>query len=125
MGMFDEIICEYPLPEGLQKYQHEIFQTKELGNWLDLYKITKDGFLILEKISDLREEYDPLEIKDRFSLITDQEITNIPTKLDFTGGFYFYHWDIEVDFFFDVFAWFKDGKLEILEIPKFTQRSLR
>lgn len=42
MGMFDYIICEYPLPDGLV---FNDFQTKDLGKYLIQYKIDKDGYL--------------------------------------------------------------------------------
>lgn len=42
MGMFDEIIVEYPLPDGL-KFEGVRFQTKDMDNFLELYEITNDG----------------------------------------------------------------------------------
>ena len=42
MGMYDELICEYPLLEKHRQYQNEVFQTKSLVNCLDKYVITKD-----------------------------------------------------------------------------------
>jgi len=49
MGMYDEIIVEYPL----RKYeflQNEVFQTKDFNNLMDIYKITKDRRLLLEEV---------------------------------------------------------------------------
>lgn len=46
MGMYDNIICEYPLP--IKKIQKEVFQTKDFKNVLDVYKITKKGRLLRE-----------------------------------------------------------------------------
>jgi hypothetical protein len=48
MGMFDELTCEYPLPDG--EVQEDLFQTKSLDCTLDHYTITKDGRLILHKV---------------------------------------------------------------------------
>jgi hypothetical protein len=50
MGMFDEIICEYPL-ENAPSFIEEghKFQTKSLDNTMSVYKISKDGKLILVK----------------------------------------------------------------------------
>jgi hypothetical protein len=48
MGMFDELICEYPLPDSA--VQNEVFQTKSLDCTMDRYTITKDGRLILHKV---------------------------------------------------------------------------
>ena len=46
MGMFDEIICKYPLPKGAEWAQDEVFQTKDTdAQFIDLYEIRKDGTL--------------------------------------------------------------------------------
>lgn len=44
MGMFDEVRCEYPLPDA--ELQDERFQTKSFYGLLENYTITKDGRLI-------------------------------------------------------------------------------
>jgi hypothetical protein len=46
MGMYDTIICEYPLPDGWQPGSQHGFQTKSLFNRMDSFTITKDGDLI-------------------------------------------------------------------------------
>lgn len=59
MGLFDTIICDYPLPlpefteeeledinsgkEGWENWQEVEWQTKDLGNMLDIYSIEDDG----------------------------------------------------------------------------------
>jgi len=44
MGMFDYIVCDYPLPEGAPR---EGWQTKGTPNqYLDKYTITEDGRLL-------------------------------------------------------------------------------
>ena len=48
MGMFDEIRCDYPLPDS--EVQAQVFQTKSLDNALDRYTITRDGRLILHHV---------------------------------------------------------------------------
>lgn len=45
MGMFDELKCEYLLPDPI--VQNKTFQTKSLDRALDNYTITRDGRLIL------------------------------------------------------------------------------
>ena len=50
MGMFDDIICEYPLPqpENPKGYvSNNYFQTKDFECLLDRYKIDKDGNLLI------------------------------------------------------------------------------
>lgn len=47
MGMFDEVICEMPLPDG---WEHPVFQTKDFEDpYLDKYVIRADGRLIRKK----------------------------------------------------------------------------
>lgn len=48
MGMYDELKCEYPLPDA--EVQDHWFQTKSLDRLLDRYSITGDGRLILHKL---------------------------------------------------------------------------
>lgn len=48
MGMYDELRCEYPLPDGI--VQDKWFQTKSFDCALDRYTITRDGRLILHQV---------------------------------------------------------------------------
>ena len=48
MGMFDEIRCDYPLPD--REVQAHVFQTKSLDSGLDKYTISRDGRLILHHV---------------------------------------------------------------------------
>ena len=44
MGMFDDLRCEYPLPDG---YEGTVFQTKDTPTqFLEKYTIRKDGVLV-------------------------------------------------------------------------------
>lgn len=64
MGMFDNLICDYPLPGDpvvaavsvslWQKIQTKKFQTKDLQRYpnLDTFRITKDGKLIIHRYDD-------------------------------------------------------------------------
>ena len=45
MGMYDEVICEYPLPRDTESSVRE-FQTKSLYRLLDRFTITRKGRLI-------------------------------------------------------------------------------
>ena len=47
MGMFDELRCEYELPD--KEVQDEVFQTKSLDRLMDDYTITREGKLILHR----------------------------------------------------------------------------
>lgn len=44
MGMFDELTCDYPLPDPA--YQHRIFQTKSLECQMTTYRISAEGRLL-------------------------------------------------------------------------------
>ena len=50
MGMFDELYCEYPLPD--KEVQDFWFQTKSLSCKLKRYKIDKDGQLYIDDRND-------------------------------------------------------------------------
>ena len=66
MGMFDNLICDYPLPGGhsvtsvsiWQKVQTKTFQTKDLQQHpnLDTFKITKDGKLLIHNDPKFEEK---------------------------------------------------------------------
>jgi len=60
MGMFDEIKCEYPLPEKFKFLQNKTFQTKDFYNVMDEYTITKNGKLVRQKF-----KYEVVEEKNR------------------------------------------------------------
>ena len=65
MGMFDNVRCEYPLPDTPPKIQSDVFQTKSfgdgyIGGFMDDYTITKDGQLIFHKTA-----WEFVEEKDR------------------------------------------------------------
>jgi len=55
MGLFDEIIFNYPLSPEDEAYVKKgtIFQTKDLENSLDVYILTEDGRLTNEDGKDL------------------------------------------------------------------------
>lgn len=48
MGLFDEIVCRYPLPGTKPEFVEEghLFQTKDLGCDMSTYEITEDGRLV-------------------------------------------------------------------------------
>lgn len=48
MGMFDEIVCEYPLPDGYVPEKGEEFQTKDLDECMRHYRIDSSGALLRE-----------------------------------------------------------------------------
>lgn len=68
MGMFNEVICEYPLPvEGLPDFT---FQTKDLGELnLDTYRIRADGKLeMLDFGTERKDVSTPCPFTGQFSM---------------------------------------------------------
>lgn len=59
MGMFDNVICEVPLPDGLTPNTSDL-QTKDLENVLGTCKIGADGRLYWRDVDSVWEEGDPL-----------------------------------------------------------------
>ena len=51
MGMYDDIVCKYPLPlpEDTKGFVPLRFQTKDLDNAFDCYEISEDGTLWLRE----------------------------------------------------------------------------
>lgn len=56
MGMFDEVLCRYPLP--MEIAADELLQTKSLRCQMDLYEIREDGSLWREHY-DIEDRRDP------------------------------------------------------------------
>jgi hypothetical protein len=68
MGMFDWLNCDYPLPNGKPavepgRYDAASYQTKDLDNDLDVYRITADGRLVVDKISGWSDREAGEEVK--------------------------------------------------------------
>lgn len=58
MGLFDEVIIQYPLPAELAEYQNDVYQTKDFDCALLEYVITAEGELIRKNYEyrDLTQE---------------------------------------------------------------------
>jgi hypothetical protein len=67
MGMYDEVICEYPLPDDKEPLRRQ-FQTKNLHRLLDRYTITKQGRLIHHRVRYVAEET-PAEGRFGFQMV--------------------------------------------------------
>lgn len=119
MGMFDELKCEYPLPDPI--VQDEIFQTKSLDRLLDNYTLTRDGRLILHQA-----HYGP-EPEEEQPLISD--VSEVPransekdVEISYHGDVFFYtllgtpgadDWQ-----WFEYKARFIEGKLQWIQRAK-------
>jgi hypothetical protein len=59
MGMFDDVVCDYPLPEGAPRTG---YQTKDTpAQMLDTYTITEDGRLVDDGGATLDDFHGDLE----------------------------------------------------------------
>ena len=87
MGMFDELKCEYLLPDPI--VQNETFQTKSLDRALDNYTITRDGRLILHPARyELESEEEQLPGPDVSEM--PQAIPEGDAEILYHGDIYFY-----------------------------------
>lgn len=88
MGMFDWLLCEYPLPDLPDPTSIE-FQTKDLDCLLDNYRITKDGRLMHETYR-VEDQSDPNAkgISRIFGMCT--RITTGEEDVNFHGYLHFY-----------------------------------
>lgn len=104
MGMFDDIMCKYPLPD-LQVQGH-IFQTKDLSNDVSLYSITSEGRLIM---------FPWIRDKNKNCFVHDMED---PRVIDFDGKLEFYTFvpkENDGTEWYDYVARFVKGKLMCIE----------
>jgi hypothetical protein len=129
MGMFDNVTCEYPLPmpEDLgeltqEQIQNTNYQTKNLANGLDRYKIDKDGFLWREKVDGYHEEGDPKakSMMDRLGRFVETSRTWRKEPITCTVDFYeFFTEQDSNDYWVEYQASFTDGKLNQISLIEF------
>lgn len=95
MGMFDDIICEAPLPEipGVP-HPGDSFQSKDFDCELNRYTITADGKLV-----------------------------GANGPIDFHGWLDFYHFDTKTDMWWNYRAKFTDGQLQKIELVEVYKQS--
>jgi hypothetical protein len=85
MGMFDNLICKYPLPRP--EMQTCEFQTKDLECVLDSYEITEDGRLVRHEW-DYEWQDDPSSPLKGWLRRKDESYRAV--HLDYTGHIRFY-----------------------------------
>lgn len=91
MGMFDHIICEYPLPDGFDLPDAE-FQTKDLDNTLATYTITADGKLVhhFAEYEETPESELPVPEMPFIGCLRVKAGSEKMVEKDFHGDIYFY-----------------------------------
>jgi hypothetical protein len=124
MGMFDEIICDYPLPVTLEMVDWDIdiqgmsFQTKDLENLLDEYIISPQGELLHIQHQRVWVDDDNAFLKGYFETVDTQIV---PAKYHGVVYFYCYEDLSEKDgryytLYAEYEAKFSDNKLTNLEL---------
>ena len=104
MGMFDDVLCEQPLPDG---YEGE-FQSKDFECLLDTYKISAEGRLLRREYEWVEADDAPLGIRKERRGWTDTE---------YHGTFRFYDYADDKSWH-EYEAKFTDGQLvEISQVP--------
>lgn len=113
MGMFDELRCEYPLPD-VEDPGKLVFQTKSLDCLLDNYEIRADGSL-------WREHYDTEDQSNPNATGIDR-LVGIMARVrkhwerePYTGEIRFYNYTVDRALVFS--ACFVDGQLAELHQP--------
>jgi hypothetical protein len=114
MGMFDEVVCNYPLPRP--SMQGHVFQTKSLDCILARHEITADGRLLVQTF-----EYE-LHMDDSAPFGFYLERRNEQrSDTSYHGDLYFYDFDGPKDSgaLITFRARFTDGQLvSIIEAPE-------
>lgn len=123
MGMYDTIICEYPLPDGYTVKPGDSFQTKSLDCLLYEYTITKDGRLFLEVYDyiNVPEEERPYYGTPEFTGLGKlvgairRENKRISYLDDYTGDITFYTSDPHTSIWYEYIAQFSGGLLQSIK----------
>ena len=132
MGMYDDIVCKYPLPlpEDTKGYIAESFQTKDLDCGLDSYEIREDGTLWLRECEREHIAGDPngKTFLEKFGIVkeikhwwTHVKTTKTIRMYDYQnndGGVYDYWVEFEVVFIDGVIDKIKPIKFEINDNTK-------
>lgn len=124
MGMFDDIVCKYPLPmpEDTKGFKSAGFQTKDLDNALDLYEIREDGTLWLYECEREYTGGDPngITFSEKFGEVKEINKRWTHVKLSKTINMYTYqHGEGEYDYWVEFVIEFVDGIINKIELKKF------
>lgn len=124
MGMYDDIVCKYPLPlpEDTKGFHPCGFQTKDFENALDCYEIREDGTLWLRECVREYTEGDPKgkTWSEKFGIVKETKVWWTPVKLTTTINMYTYqHGEGQYDYWVEFVIEFVDGVLNKINLVKF------
>ena len=125
MGMYDDIVCKYPLPfpEDTKGYIPNGFQTKDLDSGLDCYEIREDGTLWLRECEREYTEGNPngKTFSEKFGMV--KEIKHWWTHVKKTTTIRMYDYNSYNDGPYDHWVEFEivfiDGVIDKIKLIKF------
>jgi len=124
MGMYDDIVCKYPLPlpEDTKGFHPCGFQTKDLENALDCYEIREDGTLWLRECEREYIDGDPKgkTWSEKIGLVKETKVWWTHVKLTKTINMYTYqHGEGEYDYWVEFVIEFVEGVINKITLLKF------
>ena len=124
MGMYDDIVCKYPLPlpEDTKGFHPCGFQTKDLENALDCYEIREDGTLWLRECEREYIDGDPngKTWSEKVGIVKETKVWWTPVKITKSINMYTYQQgEGQYDYWVDFVIVFIDGVLQKIELKKF------
>ena len=125
MGMYDDIVCKYPLPlpEDTKGFRPRGFQTKDLDNALDCYEIREDGTLWLRECEREYTEGNPdgKTWSEKFGIIKEAKVWWTHVKTTRTIRMYDYnnYNDGPYDYWVEFEIVFIDGVIDKIKLIKF------
>ena len=124
MGMYDDIVCKYPLPfpEDTKGYIPNGFQTKDLDCGLDSYEIREDGTLWLRECEREYTEGNPngKTWSEKFGIVKETKVWWTHVKLTISIDIYDYqHGEGEYDYWVEFEIVFIDGVIDKIKLIKF------
>jgi hypothetical protein len=125
MGMYDDIVCKYPLPlpEDTKGYIAESFQTKDLDCGLDSYEIREDGTLWLREYFREYTEGNPngKTFFEKFGMVKETKVWWTHVKTTTTIRMYDYqnNDDGVYDYWVEFEVVFIDGVIDKIKLIKF------
>lgn len=125
MGMYDDIVCKYPLPlpEDTKGFVPLRFQTKDLDNALDCYEIREDGTLWLRECEREYTEGNPdgKTWSEKFGIVKETKVWWTHVKTTRTIRMYDYnnYNDGPYDYWVEFEIVFIDGVIDKINLVKF------
>jgi len=124
MGMYDDIVCKYPLPlpEDTKGFHPCGFQTKDLENALDRYEIREDGTIWLRECEREYTDGDPngKTFIEKVGLVKETKVWWTQVKLNKIISMYTYqHGEGQYDYWVEFAIDFVDGVVNKIQLKRF------